>query len=336
MKRNITKILTLAFVSIIGLTTFGQAKKDLEYSGFWDTYYYKGPISFSIGGGAAFYNGDLGSPFNGSDAGPSFQVTANYKPFPKVQFGISYSFLSMGATHSDSQMTFETTSSEFGLFGKFYFVEDIVRKHPQFIAKKLKLVKPYMTLGIASTTGSGTLDTTNISVGTLVIPIGAGVQFDISRRVAIYIDINYKYTFDDYVDGHESGSAPDSYMTALVGVQYAPKARRMKQKKFKAPKSAEGMVISLSNDSTRAAQKAAAPKEETNTEDITDEYSEESTDETQEETDGYESENSEDGYEETPTEDDVDSDDGYEETPTEDDEESTDDDGWDTSTDDGW
>jgi hypothetical protein len=342
MKRNFTKAIALVVLTIITLQSYGQAKKGLEYSGFWDSYYFKGPMSISLGLGTTFYNGDLATPLNGNNTlGPAFQLAISYKPFPKLQIGFLYNQMSMAATDSQNlanPISFETNTFEIGIFGKFYIVDDIVRKHSEFLSKKLKVVKPYATVGLGAMSGTGTLNTNEITVSSVVIPIGIGVQFDITRRVGLYVDINYKYSSNDNLEGFESGAAKDSYITTMAGVQYSPSARRMKAKKFKAPKSVRGMVITL--DTTKRTTPVAKPQQN-ETSDEYEDYSEDNYDNTIDEDNGLETEESE--YEDSPSEED--NDDGYyyeeddeseEDSDHEEEWDNSSDDEWDTSSDDGW
>ena len=54
------------------LNTWGLAqKKPIEYSGFFDSYYYRGPVNITVGTNAAGYIGTLGA-LPGAKISPGF------------------------------------------------------------------------------------------------------------------------------------------------------------------------------------------------------------------------------------------------------------------------
>ncbi|HTF80308.1 MAG TPA: hypothetical protein VL947_01230, partial [Cytophagales bacterium] len=71
------------------LGLFAQNKKDTEYSGFFDSYYFRGPLNFIIGGGVTGYSGDL------YKRQPSYilGVGASYKVWPRTYFGAQFNYL---------------------------------------------------------------------------------------------------------------------------------------------------------------------------------------------------------------------------------------------------
>lgn len=241
------KKVLVVFLASVSLA-FGQAKKNLEYTGFFDSYYFRGPWSFSAGGSVALYGGDIAEFFNGNKIQPSFDLGIAYKPIPKVQIGVKYTFVNLGANDIQNRgLSFASKFHEVSLYGKYFFIEDIVRRHPQFVNKKPKLIKPYGSLGIAPVLYNSTLTSSADSLSiptsgtTIVLPIGAGIQFDISRRFAVILDFNYRVTFTDKFDAYspEGGGNNDSYGTVGLSVSYAPWAPRLKKKKFKAKKAGD-------------------------------------------------------------------------------------------------
>ena len=249
-------IVLLASVSLV----FGQAKKNLEYSGFFDTYYFPGSWSFNGGLGFGLYGGDLATVFDGNTIQPSFFLGVGYKPLPKIQIGFQYGAVNLGANDNQGRsLSFSGTLHEFNIYGRYYFIDDIIRTHPQFLNKKPKLVKPYATLGIApvyinsdlSSADSTILSSDNSSMS-VVLPLGLGVQLDFSKRVALILDVNYRVTFTDKIDAYTpaQSTANDAYASFSLSLQYSPWGQRIKKKKFKAKKAGEGGSYGSPSSST--------------------------------------------------------------------------------------
>lgn len=64
--------------------------------------------------------------------------------------------------------------------------------------------------------------------GMPVIPLGIGVKYALSPRLALTAEVNYRYVFTDYLDGFSqavNAAHPDSYYSATLGLVYsfAPK-----------------------------------------------------------------------------------------------------------------
>ena len=77
----------LAFICLVisGLCNYGnaQGKRHREYSGFFDSYYFRGPITYTVGFNVTGYSGDLSkSPVN--SLGYGISIGANYKTWPQI------------------------------------------------------------------------------------------------------------------------------------------------------------------------------------------------------------------------------------------------------------
>lgn len=229
-----------------------QLKRDIDYSGFFDSYYYHQKYSFVAGVNMPFYFGDLCSSLGCTKLTPGITVGGGIKLWPRVYFGGEFSYFSLEADDEQSDRNYSFTSKNYELLavGRYYLVEDIIRKHMD-IKKKPKLVKPYLTAGIglnyANPTATATLNDTIVydlneleeeSFPKLIVavPVGLGFQFDLSRRVHLIAEGMYRLTFSDYLDGISktaSSDANDAYLTLNLKVQYNPFAKRMKRKQKK-------------------------------------------------------------------------------------------------------
>lgn len=74
--------------------------------------------------------------------------------------------------------------------------------------------------------GSGLAKDTlhSLPKGLPVIPLGIGVKYAISPRLALTAELNYRYAFTDYLDGFSqavNAAHPDSYYSATIGLVYS-------------------------------------------------------------------------------------------------------------------
>ncbi len=231
---------SLLLIICISLQSFAQAQR--EYSGLFDTYYYRGPFSITGGAGIAAYNGDLGT-FNK----PSYAFTlgANYKVWPRIALGAELLIYQLkGAKTSDSvSSSFSSSNMELDLYGRFYIIDDIVRVAADR-NKQPKLIKPYITAGLGFLRYSPTLsseykgsmgqsvsNTTSASGFTMAIPAGAGLSLGISPRVSLLAEATYRYTFSSDLDA--ISQKKDGYLLACIKVQYSPFVPKGKKKKSK-------------------------------------------------------------------------------------------------------
>ena len=248
---------SLAVITFLSsYTASAQLKKNLDYSGFFDSYYYHQKYSFVAGANLPFYFGDLCSGFGCNSISPGFTIGAGIKLWPRVYFGgdFNYFTLSTGDKEPDRGFSFSSANYELLAYGRYYLIEDIVRKHRD-LKKKPKFFKPYLMAGIglnyANVTpggyiidSTGTGDTLSVAdyegqnYPKLIfnVPLGVGFQFDVSRRVNILLEGVYRFTLSDYVDGVSLAAGADkndSYLTFNLKVQYNPWAKRMKRKRKK-------------------------------------------------------------------------------------------------------
>lgn len=236
--KKILSTLLLACVSV----SFAQQKKGIEYSGFFDSYYFRGPISFTFDAGTNLYFGDLSN----RKVGPNISIGASYKLWPRVAFGGELTFISASATDHVATRGYNYKGTNFGLtgYGKYYLREDIVQKHHQL--KNKKIFKPYLQLGITGLYFSTT--TTDINGDklptqaktpiTLALPAGFGADFIISNKFTVAPEFLYYYTFSDNIDNVSKdnaigvSSAKDSYLTMGIKLTFSPFAPRKKPKKL--------------------------------------------------------------------------------------------------------
>ncbi len=254
-------------------------KHNIEYSGFFDSYYYRGPIAFTGGLGSAIYGGDLCGGFGCAKFRPSLTLGGYYKLWPRVAFGADLGIIGLGSKDKEStrNFTYKGTNIELMAYGRFYLMDEVVRRQPDLIKKKIT-VKPFVSLGLGTVlffpktvdaSGQKVDEDVNLPM-TLAIPIGLGLDYRISNRISISPEITFKYTFSDNIDDvgeiYGSNKAKDSYTHFNIKVIYSPFAPRQKPKKM-SKHDAEILNRNLnemnqSNDSTRAKNDSTAKDDE--------------------------------------------------------------------------
>lgn len=240
---------SIALVFIFFLTLFvsvAQFKRQREYSGFFDTYYYRGPITFTLGGGITTYRGDLTDGFGFKGLGAGFSAGANYKLWPHIVFGAELSYLKF---HSDDfntsrNLSFSSTGFEFQVYGRLYLIDEIIRVAPDRRKEShYTFCKPYIHLGLGGLFYNPTLTydpklipAAKIGGGGIaaVIPAGLGLQFTITQRSSLCVEYVYRFTTTDYLDGF-ADSKKDGYGLFQAKFQFAPTAPKKKKKLNLAP-----------------------------------------------------------------------------------------------------
>ena len=280
----------ISAVLLLGaFTANAQLKQNIDYSGFFDSYYYHQKYSLVAGVSVPFYFGDLCSSLGCTTISPGFTIGGGVKLWPRVYFGAEFNYFSLEATDEQTEnRSYSFTSKNYELLalGRYYFVEDIIRKHHD-IKKKPKFLKPYGTLGIGlnylNPTATGIINDTLYDLNEfeeqsypkliLAIPVGIGFQFDVSKRVHVIAEGLYRLTFSDYVDGVSETAnkgANDSYMSFNLKVQYNPFAKRMKRK----VKKIDPETINIGSYSDSTGGSTSDPIEETSPSDINQDNSE--------------------------------------------------------------
>lgn len=234
--------MVLSLFLVTSTISFAQFKRQREYSGFFDTYYYRGPITFTLGAGMSTYRGDLTDGLGLKGLSYGLSLGANYKIWPHIVLGAEFSYLNLQSTdfNQTRNATLASTGYELQAYGRLYLIDEIVR-----IAKDRKkesqytFCKPYIHLGVGammfhSTTtyaGFSSLSVDGGSTITLALPTGLGLQFTITQRSSLCMEYVYRFTTTDLIDNITYiGSKNDGYGLAQVKFQFAPTAPKKKKK----------------------------------------------------------------------------------------------------------
>jgi hypothetical protein len=206
-----------------------------EYSGFFDSYYYRGPLSFTLGGGMSLYNGNISKSFFGTP-GMALALGANYKFWPKILLGGEFGYMTLAGSTGDSINT-SFTGSHYGLtaYGRYYLKDDIVRKAGDRM-RYLK-VKSYISLGASLIRFNASLTPQGLShrAFTPAFPVGFGLEFKVSQRLQVLTELNHSFTLNPRLDAADFDGKKDGFSAFTIKLQYSPFAPKKKKKLVTAP-----------------------------------------------------------------------------------------------------
>jgi len=273
----VKRYLIFIFCAVSIFQAQAQGKRQIEYSGFFDSYYYRGPISYTAGLGISSYRGDLTN--NAFDFNPAvaFSVGANYKTWPRTAFGAEFNYVMLSAKDKDTNRNLKFTGNvmSIGAYARFYLIDDIIR-NARDRSSKPKVFKPYISAGInylmysAKPTYAGaTTDTILFESGptkSFGIPVGLGFQWAITHRVGFVTELQYNFTFTDYLDGVSARGNPsqkDGYALINFKLQICPSAPKMKKaKSLPPPEQYDGPKGTETWKTRRAKEKERQPVQE--------------------------------------------------------------------------
>ena len=203
--------------------------KKRDYSGFFDSYYYRGPLSITGGIGTSMGTGDLSKGFYGTP-GLAFNLGANYRLWPRTVLGAEYQHLSLAGKSVDSLgLSYKGSNWGINLYGRLYFIDDIIRKAQD--RRTNKKLKAYITSGIGFVKYKAVVSPLGGASGlTPVFPLGLGLEFKVSQRFQVIPEFSHTFTFNDKLDGFSSNKRKDGYTQILIKVQYSPFAPKGKKK----------------------------------------------------------------------------------------------------------
>lgn len=251
-RSGLNHLLFIFLVSFFTLPASGQNKKGIEYSGFFDTYYFRGPVNFTAAGGVTSFQGDFCKLFGTCGLGYYTSIGASYQVWPRTYFGGEVSYMALQGTGnvSSSTYSFSNAGVQLDAFGRFLLLDKKVVRHSQLKHNPYR-IRPYITSGVGVFYGmtssfSGTYhvtDSTSTSFSgnatlpkyVLTIPLGFGFQIWFSHKVSIMPEATYRFAFTDGLDGVTAlnSSGMDGFMTIGLKVQITPQAPRVKPKKRK-------------------------------------------------------------------------------------------------------
>ena len=237
---NIKLITFLTGALAVAGTLPGQAqlrqRRHFDYQG---RPYYRGPVRLTVGGGLAFYNGDLGSVGQAFLA-PAASVGVLYRVRPRLSVGGGFSYFELGSKDQLPERGLAFTSSNALGSGRLRF--DILHDESAFTSLRtgapplqlfvqggagLLLYNPKAYVGTARPTG-GTVylapERNDYPAVAAVAFGGGGLTFRISDRLRAGLEGNYYFTTSDNLDDVSQRGNPtqnDGFLTTQLQLEYS-------------------------------------------------------------------------------------------------------------------
>jgi hypothetical protein len=209
--------------------------------------YYRGPVRFTVGGGAGFYNGDLADDFANNLPGPSISLGILYLLRPRLVVGGEATYFQLGAKDklAERGLAFRGRNASGVAFLRF----ELLRDESQFASPRrpAALLKPYLKAGAGFLLYNpraypGTTRPNNTTLFlrperndypalAVVAPVGFGIGFRLSPRLNATAEASYYFTSTDQLDdvsptsNRSSSNRNDGYGLAELKLEYAPWAR---------------------------------------------------------------------------------------------------------------
>ncbi len=205
--------------------------------------YFRGPLHVTLGGGTAFYNGDLGNSPGNNFLGPAVGVGVLYRLTPHLHLGSGFAYSEMGARDKAKERGLAFTSSN--ALGTVFFRFDLLPDESVFAASVaeapmfqvfvqggagLLLYNPHSYLGTErATNGTNYLTTERNDYPALagLFPVGGGFGVRLTERLRANLEGNYYFTTTDQLDDVSNlrlGGASDSndgFATLVLKLDYA-------------------------------------------------------------------------------------------------------------------
>lgn len=198
-------------------------------------------LKVTVGGGITSYAGDLNAI--GERINTIFSGGILYKFAPHVSLKTEFSFYSLSGTdvggkNFQRNLSFQSRNFE-GYAGLMYEMFDV--ENP--MRGQGLIVNPYIWAGLGFTTFSPYTSLNNTtyylrnfktedvaySAATAVFPLGAGVRFEVSRRIGFSLEAAYRFTLSDYMDDVSTTYIGSANISDAVRAQLADRGPEVGQ-----------------------------------------------------------------------------------------------------------
>ncbi len=206
--------------------------------------YYRGPLHVTLGGGTAFYNGDLGNSPANDFLGPALSLGVLYRLTPHLHLGSEFSYVEMGAHDKAKDRNLAFTSSN-GL-GTVFFRFDLLPDESVFAASAaespifqlyvqggagLLLYNPQSYIGTERATKNTPFlapERNDYPALAGVAPVGGGFSVRFTGQLRAALEANYYFTTTDQLDdaSRRLGGASvskDGFATVMLKLDYSIK-----------------------------------------------------------------------------------------------------------------
>lgn len=209
--------------------------------------YYRGPLRITLGGGTAFYNGDLGSSPGDDFLGPALSLGVLYRLTPHLHLGSEFSYVEMGARDhlkerptGVSGLAFTSTSG----LGTVFFRFDLLPDESVFASSQteapifqvyvqggagLMLYNPQSYIGTIRATNRTVFlapERNDYPAMAAVAPLGAGFSVRLTEQLRANLEGNYYFTTTDQLDDvhirlQGASASNDGFGTLMLKLEYS-------------------------------------------------------------------------------------------------------------------
>lgn len=246
---------------------YSNAQTNLKYSGFFDSYYTKGPLKYFIESGISLMYGDL----KNNNISGGIGAGINYRILPPVYINSSIRYLNL--TSKDHEKTRDLAHSgsafQLNIIGNYHFNYDRIRTSTDR-RRGAKKTNAYISTGLSFMLSHNTTpNKTGFIVNTVAeadqvkitqifskfsrvvqFPIGIGLPIRVTPRFTLTPEIMWYFSLSDKIDAIEytKTNNNDSYAFINLKFMFNPKGKRRKPKLIKASNSGKGSSGGNSDD----------------------------------------------------------------------------------------
>ncbi|TGE15275.1 hypothetical protein [Hymenobacter elongatus] len=203
--------------------------------------YHRGPVSFTLGGGIAYYNGDLAESFADNLPGPSGSIGVLYMVRPRVILGTELSLFKLGAKDQlpERGLAFQGKNGALTGFVRYELIRDESefadpRNSGSFITPYVKvgggfmLYTPEAYLGTERPVGSTVFlpaERNDYPATALIAPVGLGLTFHLLPKLNATAEGSYYFTTTDHLDDisqRGNSNRNDGFGLLEVKLEYSP------------------------------------------------------------------------------------------------------------------
>lgn len=234
----------LAAVCFSSQKALAQHQRQVRHFNTQGRAFYRGPLHLTLGGGTAFYNGDLGNSPSDDFFGPAISLGVLYRLTPHLHLGSEFSYVKMGARDKAKERNLAFTSTN-GL-GTVFLRFDLLPDESVFAASGadapifqvyvqggagLLLYNPQSYNGTARANDNTTFlapEFNDYPAMAGVAPVGAGFSIHLTEQLRANIEGNYYFTTTDQLDDINlrlggASANKDGFATLMLKLDYAIK-----------------------------------------------------------------------------------------------------------------
>lgn len=211
---------------ISSLSSFGQNTNPTKYSKLFDAYYKKGPLKYTFEPGLAIQSG----------ISYTIGASVNYKFNAPIEGVLGFRAVGLSTENL----------MQINLLGRYYFRYDRIRTNYDR-RQSSKIWNLYALTGVA-------FAPLNLRVD---IPLGIGIPFRLSERMALIPEFSYYYTF-----------GKPTYMIATLGLEFNPTGKKKKENMRKRGKAFENAEQTDDSEPSNSSPVSPTENEEKTTPEI--------------------------------------------------------------------